>query len=330
MTFLRYFTRRSSTLGWLIWIGLLLVGQPAPAKEISLVAAPHDFALKEPDLPPPVNGPLTYAITGGTPNWYIVAWNIPGGKLSLFAERRIGGKIIFSSMAAEAAVEIVHLPNDRIAYRLSQDGTALPCEENGQPRESDLLAGSNGPDAKSPEVPGLLLPPNKPLSLLTLSHLITTATVTVHSGPVASPKGCGVSQGSALISVILNNPTTRQTLFYKVILVNVCGPQPKARSEFCMRSTRRPFPFYYFHTNPFGVADPLPLLGERWLANNERRTIRIDLLSRLIEHIRTGPDTMDHETGHWNVAGYYNGQNIWGDVTLTSQWEDVSLVATMR
>jgi len=332
MTFLRYFTKstRRSTLGWFCLIGLLLASQSASAKEISLIAAPRDFALKEPDFPPPISGPLTYAITGGNPNWYIVAWGIPGGKLSSFAERRIGGKIVFSSRAAEAAVEIVHLPNGQVAYQLLQDGTPLPCEENGQPRESDLLTGPNGQDAKSPEIPGLLLPPNKPLSLLTLTHLVATATVTVQSGPTGSPKGCGVSQGSALISVLLNNPMTRQTLFYKVVLINVCGPQPKARSMFCARSTQRPWPVYYFRTNPFGVADPLPLVGERWLANNERRTIRLDLLPRLIEHIRTGPNTMDHEPSHWNVTGYYNGQNIWGDVTLTSQWEDVDLLATMR
>jgi len=319
-----------STFGWLLCSGLLLGGHSPSAKEISLLAAPRDFALKEPDDPPPVNGPLTYAITGGNPLWYIVAWNIPGGKLPAFVERKIGGTTVFVSKAAEAAVEIVRRPNGRVAYQLSQDGAALPCEENGQPRESDLLVRANGQDVKWPEAPGLLLPRDKPLSLQALTRLVTTATATVHSGPADSPKGCAVSQARALVSVILNNPTTRQTLFYKVTLNNVCGPQPEARRKFCTSFTQRPRPFYYFRTNPFGVEDPLPAVGETWLDNHERRTIRLDILPRLIAHIKAGPSAMDHDPGHWNVSAYYNGQHIWGDVTMTSQWEDIGLFATMR
>jgi hypothetical protein len=39
---------------------------------------------------------------------------------------------------------------------------------------------------------------------------------------------------------------------------------------------------------------------------------------------------MDHEPSHWYVHSYYNGQHIWGDVTMTSRWEDVGLFATLR
>jgi hypothetical protein len=311
-----------------LWFALC--GHFAFAAEMSLVAAPRDFALKEPESPPPPGGPFTYSISGGSPNWHIVAWDIPGGKLPPFVERKVGETTVFSSRAAEAAVEFVRRPDGRVSYRLSQDGSALPCEEKHQPLESDLFATPNDIGAKPPEGPGLFFPQQGKLFLPGLSHLVAVATVTINSGPASVPKGCGVSQGTALISVILNNTVSHQTLFYRVDLSSVCGPQPSARSEFCARTISHPRSFYYFRTDPFGVQDPLPIFGQRWVGNNERRTVNIDLLPRLIEHVEHGPPGMDHDLGHWHVGRYYNGQHIWGDLTMTSQWEDIKLIATSR
>jgi hypothetical protein len=311
-------------------LGLALFGQLACAAEMSLLAPPRDLALKEPADPPPPGGPFTYAITEGSPNWHIVAWNIPGGKLPPFVQRKVGESTVFGSQAAAAAVEVVKSPNGRVSYRLSQDGSVLPCEAEHKPRESDLFAAPNDERAKPPEGPAMVLPQQGKLLLPSLSRLVAEATVTVSSGSVISPKGCDVSQGGALISIILNNAVSRQTLFYQVKLSIVCGPQPRVRTELCTQSTTHPRPFYFSRANPFGVDDPLPMFGQKWIGNNERRTIKIDVLPRLVEHIEHGPSGMDHDPSHWDVGKYYNGQHIWGDVTVTSQWEDIGLIASSR
>jgi hypothetical protein len=321
---------RGSLLYSILSMGLGIFGHAAAAAELSLVAAPRDFALKEPVNPPPPGGPFTYATSGGTPNWHIVAWDIPGGKLPPFVERKVGETTVFSSRAAEAAVEFERSPDGRVSYRLSQDGSALPCEDKQQPFESDLFAAPNDADTKPPEGPGLFFPAQGKLFLSSLARLTAAATVTINSGRSTLTKGCGVSQGTVLISVILSNAVSHQTLFYRVDLTSACGPQPTARTELCARSISYPRAVYYFRTNPFGVQDPLPMFGQRWVGNNERRTVSLDLLPRLIELIKHGPPNMDHDPGQWYVGHYYNGQHIWGDLTMSSQWEDIKFSAESR
>jgi hypothetical protein len=314
----------------LLSVSLHLFSQTSVAEQIPLFTAPHNFSLKEPINPPPPGGPLTYSTTGSLPSWYVVAWNIPSGKLPAFIAGKDGGDIVFRSRADEAAVEIIQMADGRTSYRLSQDGAALPCDDQGRPLEWDLFAGPNSADTKFPDAPGLILRSDTLPSILSLAHVVATATVQVHFGPARPRKGCAVSQAGALISVTLNNRTARQTLFYQTQLNIVCGPQPAARQQLCERQTNRLVASYYSRANPFGVADPLPLFGQKWLANNERRTISVDLLPHLLRLIETGPNDMDHDPAHWALEGYYNGQHIWGDVTMTSSWEDVSVVVTTR
>jgi len=310
-----------------IYLLLLMADRIAIAEQIPLVTPPRDFVLKEPESPPPPGGPFTYATTGGKPNWYIQAWNIPAGKLSAFVERKVGSNTVFSSNAPEAAVQIVQLPGGRASYRLAQDGTALPCSHQGEPLESNLVAGPSALNTEAPEGP---LHHHDLLPIAQLVHLVASATVEIRFEPAQSRKECAVSQAAALISVVLNNRTAHQTLFYQVALNLGCGPQPEARQRLCETLTNHPRASYYFRTNPFGVADVLPLFGQNWLPNNQRYTLHLDLLPHLLWLIGTGPSAMDHDPAHWTIDGYYNGQHIWGDVKMTSEWEDVGLIATTR
>ena len=327
MSCIIYLGRRSIPV---IYLWLLLVGQVAIAEQIMLVTPPRDIALKEPESPPPPGGPFTYATTGDKPNWYIQAWNIPAGKLSAFVERKERSNTVFSSSAPEAGVQIVKLPDGRTSYRLSQDGTVLPCSHQGEPLESNLLAGPNALHARPPEWSSMTLRRDDMLPIAQLVHLVASATVAIRFAPTVLRKGCAVSQAAALISVVLNNRTAHQTLFYQVALSFGCGPQPEARQRLCETLTNHPRASYYFRTNPFGVADVLPLFGQNWLPNDERHTLHLDLLPHLLRLIESGPSAMDHDSSHWTVDGYYNGQHIWGDVTMTSEWDDVGLIATTR
>jgi hypothetical protein len=292
------------------------------------LTSPHDFALRESESPPAPGGPFNYAITGKEPDWYIQAWNIPAGRLPPFIEEKKGLNTVFSSSAPEAGVTIVRTPDTRMSYRLSQNGAVLPCERQGEPLESNLLAGPVSLRSGSQDRKNSTFPHKNVTQISQLANLVASATLKVGFGAATTRKGCAVSQAAALISVVLNNRIAHQTLFYQVALYLGCGPQPANRQALCERLRRVPRASYYFSTNPFGVADVLPLFGQKWLADNERRAVRLDLLPHILQLIDTGPATMDRDPSHWTVDGYYNGQHIWGDVIMWSEWEDVDLVAT--
>src|SRR5271166_4064313 len=191
MSCIIYLGRRSIPV---IYLWLLLVGQVATAEQIMLVTPPRDIALKEPESPPPPGGPFTYATTGDKPNWYIQAWNIPAGKLSTFVERKERSNTVFSSSAPEAGVQIVKLPDGRTSYRLSQDGTVLPCSHQGEPLESNLLAGPNALHARPPEWSSMTLRRDDLLPIAQLVHLVASATVAVRFAPTVLRKECAVSR----------------------------------------------------------------------------------------------------------------------------------------
>ncbi len=309
---------------------LVLMISTAQAAEIPIFSPPYDFVLLDPQSPPPPGGPFPYASTGGTPTWGISSWDIPGGKLPPFLTGPAGMNILFTSSAAESSVKIAHTPSGLAVYQLFQNGAALPCEEGGAPRESDLFASPNGYGTKPPAGSGLLLAPDQAPALTGLAQLVSSATVMLQYANAVPSKVCPVSQGAPLVSVILNNLTAHQTLFYQLALSNVCGPQPRARARLCEAWGTHARSSYFFQRNPFGVDDALPAFNQPWLANNETRTISIDLLPHLIKFVANGPPKMDHNPAHWSVGSYYNGQHIWGGLTMTTTWEDVSLVAITK
>lgn len=298
--------------------------QTVRAAELPVFTSPYDFSLKEPQDPPPPGGAMTYAFSGAAPTWSISAWDIPGQKLSPFLVSKVGADTLFLSRAPEATVTIDRKPDGTESYELHQDGTELPCGPDDKARESDLFAGPNGEALKSPDANAFLIPPNQ-MALTEMSHLIARATITFRHGDAVPAKGCAVSQGSPLISVIVNNLIAHQTLFYQLALSTVCGPQPAPRAQMCNHWRTQPESSFFFTINPFGVDDALPLLGQSWFSNNETRPLNVDVLPRILLFIATGPEPMDHNPKHWVLDNYYNGQHIWGDITMTTIWRDVRL-----
>lgn len=297
---------------------------------IDLIVPPRGFLLLEPQSPPPKGGPFPYANTGPGANWNIASWDIPGGKLPPFTRRQSGGTVTWESSAAAASVRIDAVENGTTVLMLSQNGAALPCTTNrGTPRESDLFAGPNDGRFAPPALSGTpALQKRVPLS--DLSQLLVRAQVKIVAHDVPSPKGCEVSQGGALISVVLSNPSRKQTLFYKVKLNNICGPQSIGRSRWCHKFNQRPVSRFYFSRNPFGVDDFLPLSGRAWVAEKQWHDIELDLLPRILTSVQAGPPELDRDLSHWMVSSFYVGQHIWGDVSLTSSWRNMMLTAVVR
>ncbi|HJS84752.1 MAG TPA: hypothetical protein VJ779_04775 [Acetobacteraceae bacterium] len=295
---------------------------PAQAASLALLAPFGDFALRDPAEPAQPGPPVFYDATSREAGWHIVQWDIPGGRLSPFSRSKSGAVEVIDSTAPEAAIRIIRGPRRR-AIKLVQDGAVLPCtDKHGAPRESDLFFGP-----KDRAAPGPNALTAGPIRLDQIRSLVLTTTARVRYGMTAFPKGCPINQGAAIAAVVLNNlfKHPAQTLFYKVSLSAPCGPGPAARVRMCEAGTKAAG--FYFRHNPFGVDDWLPLLGQPFLAEGERREITLDLLPRLRQLIASGPEEMDHDPAHWVIDNAYAGQHIWGDFRLASSWEGFQLSA---
>lgn len=305
---------------------LFIIGNgSAKGKRFDLVVPMRDFVLLEPSDPGP-SGPETYAATGLAPEWNIAQWNIPGGKLSPFLVHHAGRSTILYSHAAAASVTIVRGAGaEHESARLRQDGAVLPCVDgDGKPRESDLFIGPNGQN--TPLKSGMLRSGDGMPTLAEMSGLFQTVTLSARYGLAHTKKGCAVNQAGAIIGVVLSDlvASPPQTMFYQISLNSFCGPGTAERIQLCTSAHRQPA--VYFPTNPFGTDDALPLAGQPFLRNGERRTVRLDLLPRLTLVIATGPAGIDRDISHWKIGGLYLGQHIWGDVTMETTWQDFRLV----
>ncbi len=314
--FMKYFAA-------MLFAATIFLSPTANAKDMDAFQQPQNFSIKARTVSP--NGrPTEYGASGAAPNWGIAQWGAPG-RLPPFKVTQQGGDTISSSVSPGASVVVKRGPDGTESYTLSQNGAVLPCETaSGSPREFDLLASPDVSASPSGDISAYHVRSNG-IALSAMSHLRVRATVSMHYADISVPKSCGVSQGGVLISVILNNLVSHQTLFYQLGLGSLCGPQPAARGVMCMNAQTHPHSNFFFKTNPFGVDDALPLLGQPWLTNGETRTINADILPRLLLFVRNGPPGMDHDPAHWVLGSYYNGQHIWGDVSLTSTWQNAGM-----
>ena len=298
--------------------------------QVDLLQPIHNIALKAPPDPPPPGGPKFYSRTGPDPNWSVDQWNIPDGALSPFTAQIVDGNTVYYSSAPEASVKIIQ-GRQGTQIDLAQNGEVLPCmTKTGLPRESDLLLSANSSPVNSPGVPGMALEGRSNPSLSVLSSLRFKANLVVTEGVIRAGKECGVSQGSALLGIILSDAQShpQQTMFYQLSFDRLCGIQPRGRDKLCHEMRRTPL--FFSRKNPYGVADFLPLLGIPFMHGHDHLHLDFDVLPRLQEIIQTGPEGSDHNLSHWVVSGLYVGQAIWGGVTLGSSWQGIRLLASTQ
>lgn len=311
-------------LGMVLLFLTVLVSTKAHAATVFLRSF-GDIALREPSLPVPGQPAKFYSQTGPNPEWQIVQWDIPGGKLSPFARRVSRDTVTFTSRSPEASVIIIRSKVGELV-QLSQDGRILPCTlTNGNPRESDL---NIQPMARWAKAANPLLMPRTPLG--DIAALRLEADVGLTFGRGTGWKSCKVNEGNADFAVVLTDPHRKptQTLFYQIGLNNPCGLGSPARVHVCAAGTRAAY--YFFKKNPFGVQDRLPLLGVPFIVSGSRRAIRLNLIDRLRQLIKAGPVGMDRDPAHWLLDGVYMGDGIWGNYRLTSDWYSINLLVTLR
>jgi hypothetical protein len=301
-------------------------GEGGRAAEVDLMAPIAGLAIREPPDPPRPGEPPFYSETGPNPNWNVAQWNIPGEKLSPFA--RNDGRFEASAPAARVRAAL----DGQAELALSQDGSLLPCSTaDGAPRELDLFISPNGPDLAGAGAIGWRRNGTAAPALAELGRLTLHATVSYGGSLAPTNKGCGVNQGGVLLALILSNAEASppQTLFYQLYLGRVCGTGDPAHDASCRERPKGQF--YFFAQNPFGVDDYLPLVGEPWLDRDEERAIRTDVLPRLLTALAAAPAGMDKDPSRWRVTGFYAGQNIWGDIRLSTRWSGLRVVAdTLR
>jgi len=314
---------KPESLGIWLALGIMSVPVAVNAAPVDLLPPFCDFAIREPQDPPPPGGPRTYTATGSSPNWFISQWSIFGGQLSPFVQRQSVQGIYFDAKAAEASVGILKSGRN-VTVSLHQNGAVLPCLNNaGLPKESDLFISSRllaGPGAA---VDGARAAMG---DLSTLSSLRVMADLQVRFGK-ATKNDCKVSKGGAVVAIILTNTFTKpnQTMFYQLSLSDYC------RTDIAQNSCRAPadriVPFWI--KNPFGVNDRLALFDTAF-RNEETRSLDIDILPRLRQAVEAPLPQRDTNPQHWFVTGAYAGQILWGNVVLKTDWKNYRLVAIPR
>lgn len=306
--------------------GATIAPVAAHAGEVIIVKPFGAVSIHSPMRPVPPGGPAPYTASGPAAGWGVVAWDIPGGDLSPFTTIKGDYGTVSISRAAAATVTVTRAPTGETVIGLSQDGAVLPClSPGGGPRESDLFLSPNE-SVNAFDVSGYAATSHA-YPLTALRHLTAIATVSYRAGRAAKKETCGVAQGSVMIAVIFDNRIRHQTLFYQLALTLICGPQPAPRQAFCRAMQSIPRSNFFSTRNPFGIDDRLPLLGQPFLMPEETTTVHVDLLPRVLGFLRTAPWSMDPDPSHWSLGSIYAGQNIWGGVSLSTQWSALQLVA---
>ena len=300
---------------------LMACGVPAAsmAHPIDLYPKLGGFALREPEMPTQPGAPQIYSTTNNAPNWLISQWKIAGPKLSAFTTQQEGDSSVYEANAPTASVRIVEAPTGS-TITLGHIGAPVPClNASGKPRESDLFLSSIKPmvGVIPGKTSGYLLP--------ALNSLREVASVSVDAGPSTPTKGCKVSKGGAILAIILTDfaVAPHQVFFYQMSLSEYC--RTDILGSVCAMPASRPT--NYTNHNPFGSNDRLALLGQPPIQDGETRSLDIDLLPRLIMAIEDGPPAMDRDPANWAVTGGYFGLISWGDVTVTSTWQNYRLIA---
>lgn len=309
-------------VGFVLFVGY--GGCGAHATSVELAAPMEDFALFNPQYPPPPGPARPYAVSGPHPTWGIADWNLPGGALPEF--HRESGSLV--SLGSTATVKLTPTTHG-VQITVTQDGSNLACvTDAGQPRELDMFISPNPTNVVLPGVSGLLTSSSSSPSIGQMRRLIARTRVSLTMGIAKRPKGCRTNLGSAIVSLILRNDEIKpvQVLFYQLVLGRLCGNNTRVPIKSCADQSAAPMIFS--NRNAFGNDDYLPLLNEPWLLSTQSRMVVVDLLPRIIMMIQSRYDGgIDRNLSHWHVATMYIGQHIWGDVAFRSSWSDFHLVA---
>ena len=246
-----------------IFIVQALAAQSAVATEdmvtLNPVVAPKGFAVQETGTVVTKANPGGYypydSATSPNANWIVVAWTNPAGEdylAPLIDHPRYGANGEITAQTWEAANSQTasqdlalsisqNLQTGMNSQTLLQNGikSLKGCTTaGGTPQEYDFFV-SGSSTRTNPYYPSAYLAdqPNPPLNpaLSQVSAINVKGSVAlVDQEPTVSPGQCPINQGSLLYSLIFNNLSKHQTLFYQLDLNFFCYSGTDAsRSSWC-------------------------------------------------------------------------------------------------
>jgi hypothetical protein len=323
---------------------VLLFCGGAFAAGISLFTPPNNFWIGvSRGRNPSIGGVRFYGPTNPKASWYIAAWNNPGKDLPPFTTHPGGDGVVTYTSATSAASVVVEKAGLSTTVTLFQNNADMPCKlASGGPGEFDLLAGMNHwwinrayPDASLPGVRA-----NQIDRLSNMAALLQTVSVRPVKEwmPYATPR-CRVNQGNLMVAVVLRDDSTRpkQILYYELALRTICHPGPTY--NVCM--ARRGRSGFWWTGNlvggpagnkarEYGFRDTLLSYGLAMAGPNSTKKVSLDLLPVLSRLLHSGQHGLDKELSNWRIMSAYFGQNVWGDVGLSSQWKEYGLSVVLK
>jgi hypothetical protein len=321
------------------------------------VAAPQGFAIQDTGDVVTKTHPGGYypydSATSPDANWNIVAWGNPPGEAYLapfidLPTYGAGGKITaqtweaaYSATASQNLALIIsqNLQSGVNSQTLLQNGieSVKGCTTAaGTPQEYDFFV--SGSDKKTnPYYPSAYLsdqpdpPQNPPLSQVTALDIDGSVTL-VAQGPTVVPGQCPVNQSSLLYSLIFNNLSKHETLFYQLELNSFCYAGTEAsRNAWCKAYVPSMNYFFTGQNGVWGIDDPLtsyvnPATKKPFalFQTAGTLTLAINLLPRIAHLIESGADGMDTNLADWQLGSFYYGQHTWGSSALVSTWSSAN------
>jgi hypothetical protein len=159
-------------------------------------------------------------------------------------------------------------------------------------------------------------PPLSEMRSLTHRIGITPLVATVKS------RGCPVTRGNMITSIVLRNTVRPATLFYQLRLVSV-GVEPK---EFWFRKGAKKNSGEDEDRDPsFGYGDNIDTYNVPEPRLNTRTQVEINVLPRLLKLLKDPAVDIDRNPAHWVVSSAYHGFGIYGDVKLAARWDSFAL-----
>ena len=306
-----------------------------------LFSSPDDLWIGASKRKDPRNGGVfLYGPTDPSASWYVTQWNNPGSDLLPFDRSVLtSGSVLYEAKATAVSVKL-EKKSTGTEITLNQDAGGMPCElASHDPGEFDVLVGMNHPwvNRSHPDatlIDGKLQHLDQISNMASLLQVVTVRSLSDWL-PYAAPR-CKINQGNLMSAVVLEDQTATpvQTLYYQLMLHSIC--HAGATYERC-QAHRMQRGFFWpgiaikgpngHSLKNFGYRDTLVSYDQAMLNKGETRTFSLELLPVLSTLLRLGEHGLDSDLSHWHVISAYFGQNIWGDVGLSSTWKSYDMRA---
>jgi hypothetical protein len=223
--------------------------------------------------------------------------------------------------ATNLTTRVCWIPDGTANYKVElaqhQDSSTpnVICGGDTSVSEYDLFLGSPSPELRNSPTLDRIASLNYFFGLQ-----IPSARVTKYCG-AANPWW---DQAAIEVALVLGNQISKQQFYYQIKLKQFLPNSP----NICNSGKSY---WYFTKGSLFSANDysgtvygqPCPVSGD------PRRRYTFDPLPRLKYFIQNSPAGMDKDLSHWRIADYYVGSMGYGDFSVTTVWDHISLTANI-